>query len=128
MITKYKIFETLNDGTPNMNDFVIVECKIGINSFLPGTPEFYRVKNFTSLFDFLSNNIGNVFSIIKNEYVIQYTTNDIPNKLKIFFKDVSSNKKYSIMNEYAIHLKDIKYWSRDKNELETILEAKKYNL
>jgi len=132
MITKYKIFESVNNDKPKIGDYVIVDPR-------------YR-SDFTNgnLVKFLSENIGRV----KSDYFEDIYNNDgssykIEPVFEVEYDDVPTTKgvrKYFVKTPYygkastdryylnSVEMKFIQYWSESKEELELILQANKYNL
>jgi len=103
MITNFKLYEKLNDGMPEVGDYVI--CS----------------KSDFSSDEFVENNIGKILKDDKSNYYPYYITYDnIPDSLI----DRRVNKIATIL----FKRKDILYWSKDKEELEAILQTNKFNL
>lgn len=101
MITKFKLFENINEDEPEVGDYVLCE------------------EDEDTTFDFTKNKIGKYCmnsEDIDYPYYIEY--DNIPDNLQIFFTD---NCRLMMKNE-------IKYWSKDKNELEAILSTNKFNI
>ena len=113
MITKFKIYEVVYEPTGNdslkKGNYVICEE--------PAYPE---------LFNFLNNNIGEVinFSTKQQRYSIRYE--DVPNNLFTYF--YKSMRKSGLGGHRYFNFSDIKYYSDNKEELELLLQTKKYNL
>lgn len=106
-----KTFEALNQTEPNVGDYVIVSD--------------YDLLE-TELSSFLNNNIG---QLIKKTTSCGLTKNDCLNKIKYYdIPEEIRSKMYSNAGEINVYSKDIKYWSANKEELETILQAKKFNI
>ena len=83
MIIKYKIFEKLNQGEPEVGDYIIIKNKIG------------------------------------------QITNDFPPN--------SNNKPATYETKFDnqiwwISFDEIRYWSKDKKDLERVLKTKNYSL
>ena len=103
MITKIKIFESINEKSPEVGDWVICEefepmLEIGI---------------------FTSNNIGKFIKYDGNEaypYIIKF--DNIPKELETFF----SNNERNMLNE------EIKYWSKNIEDIQLILKTNKFNV
>ena len=109
MITKFKIYEAINQGKPEVGDYVICD------DILAEGP----VKNF------ILNNIGKYITYNKNthySYIIEY--DNIPNDIIQKFK----KNAFHGDNCKRMGIDEIKYWSKDKEELEEILAENKYNL
>jgi len=82
MIIKYKIFEKLNQGEPEVGDYIIIKNKIG------------------------------------------QITNDFPN---LNNKPATYETKFD--NQiWWISFDEIRYWSKDKKDLERVLKTKNYSL
>jgi len=97
--------ESLNEGNPEVGDYVI--CLNDNNS----SDGMYYEKG--SVYDiYLNNNIGKIISINDNRYLIEY--DDFP----------GWNGRESKQRRYF----DVTYWSKNKSELESILQTNKFNL
>lgn len=110
MIMRIKRFE---EHVPEVGDYVICE-------------EIFTSKDFNELCGFISNNIGQIKEIIRKNknfliYIILYEK--IPNNLKssTYFYGKNNNLRQMKRNEI------IKF-SKDRNELEEYLIAKRYGL
>ena len=103
MIINFKIFEAINKGKPEVGDWVICHNR-GRSTNLEFSSENY---------------IGKIIEL-KNKhfeedmFLIKYENEDLPETLKKV--PIYYSEKY------------IKYWSKNKEDLETILAANKYNL
>ena len=97
-----KSFE-MNNDTPSNGDYVICDnCQLKVNN----------IKR-----EFIFNNIGIINNIDEcGNYAIIYNDDD-------FYKN--GNYKYFT---YFCELKDILYWSNDRNELDMILKSNKFNI
>ena len=105
-----KIYESYN--APDLGDYAICDIYPG-GGFEP----------FKDLKDFLSNNIGIIirYPIYKDDnYIISY--NNLPKSLELYLTTTKNDKGFEISRD------EIKYYSKDKNKLETILQANKFNL
>ena len=114
MITKFNLI--VNEGKPEVGDYVICE------EIPQSTPKFL----YAEVIDFLKNNIGKIKGYDvdtdyegEGKYIVVY--NNIPLKLVTYF--MYANGKGRRMFE-----EDIKYWRKNREELETILAATKYNI
>jgi len=114
MITKFKIYEKLNVNEPEVGDYVI--C--------------YNYETDDVLFrdKFTSNNIGKLMEIqnlnhyneIEYSYMVKYDF--LPDELDwLNFKDLG---KYVL----SFYKNDIKYWSKNREDLEMILQTNKFNI
>lgn len=90
MITKFKIFETVNEGNPKIGDYAVVNLKLKKYNNMIGVG-----KIFAKSYDFFCINI---------KLPDGRTLNDI------FYEH------------------EIKYWSKNKKELEIYIKTQKYNL
>lgn len=131
MITKYKIFESINEGKPKVFDYVIVNLN-------------YRYNNTNGdLVKFLSENIGRIkkdyFDEIYNDdgsgsyvlkYVFEVEYDDVPSGIKKYFVKTPYYGRSSADRCYlnSVEEKFIQYWSENKEELEMVIGAKQYNL
>ena len=111
MITNFKLYEKLNDGDPDVGDYVI--CS---DSKFNNENEF--IKDKIGRIIKIDDNTNKTFPYTIFPYTITY--DNIPNLLM----------NYEIDNIRAIILsrKNIQYWSKDKKELEQILQANKFNI
>ena len=106
MITNFKMFETINENSPEIGDYVI--CN-EIDS------EFEDEINL-----FISNNVGEFvrFDIYDAKYPYYIYYENAPDNLKVYFFNNARNMR----------IDEISYWSKNKEELELILKSKKFNL
>lgn len=91
MITKFKLFENINEGEVQVGDYIL-----------------HKSRRDEGLYDILTTTIGQVLSI--NGYREARVRFDSP------------------INIMFIDLDRIEYWSKNREDLEAILAAKKYNL
>lgn len=114
MITRFKIFENINDGEPKVGDFVIIKTKD-----LPQLYNFYG--------DFIKTSIGRIWKIHSvNFFLIKYE--NIPKEIKDYFSYSDYSKGLNIGNSILVHKRDIIYWSKNKEDLDYIIDAKKFNI
>ena len=110
MITKFKIYEEINLNEPEVGDYIIAES----NDFL------------TDINEFTKNRIGILYNIFKPLYAddLSYTIiyDNIPKELDFYVFKVYDDEAISMNRE------DIKYWSKNKEDLEKILIANKFNI
>jgi len=105
-----KEFENLNNTKPEIGDYVL--CK----------------ENDFSMSNFLDCNIGKILEFVKKDngidsmYIIEYS--NVPRNLRYRFFPPNNNYNYLRFS----HIDNIEYWSKNKEDLEPILQAKKYNL
>jgi len=112
-----KMFENLNEL--QVGDYVACE----------DTRDYSRNKYYGNemgniLKKFIYNNVGEYFSIDKdvnysNPYYILVKYDNVPKELKRYFK----KNKTRYIQEY-----DIKFWSKNKEDVEAYIAEKKYNL
>lgn len=96
MITKFNLYESINNGKPKKGDYVIVDFRGDIIT-----------------------KIGQITYIKYNSYL----------PYLIEYDDDFNYYDYGLYDKYiSINLDEIKYWSKDKKELETLIQANKYNL
>jgi len=101
-----KTFENLNE--PQFGDYVFCE-EIAL----------YQICDFTS------KNVGRIVDIEDNKnnifcYIVAYY--DVPDNIKLYF---------DIRYEYLcrdMSIKEIKFWSKNKEDVELYIAEKKYNL
>ena len=113
MITKFKIYDSLKSRLetkkpPKVDDYVIASGK-------DFTGDFYDITRH-----YIDNTIGKILKITEHEpkYLVEY-----PNLPPAFYGEVTDNE-----NQIAFFTTEIIYWSDDKEKLEMILAANKYNL
>jgi len=108
MITKFKIYESINDGEPEIGDYVICD------------------PDFRNLFNFINNNIGQIINYpsTTDKYVIKYE--NVPESIYSFF-DVNISLSGHTYKRY-FQRDEIIYWSKNKEDLEHLIQSKKYNL
>ena len=102
-----KIYEELNNTKPKIGDYVI--CK----------------DYLTEVYNFVLNNIGQIIDIVSNyhgdQYVIKFE--NIPENIKNWFYNYNNDRNTRSYDE-----NEILYFSNNKEDLEIILQTKKYNL
>ena len=114
MITQFKIFESINQGEPQKDDYVI--CAID--------PSF----NSTGCIEFVRNMIGQVievnpsFAPIGKPYYIEYKNLEREMVIKCF--DVIHN----LNGSKHISREEILFWSPNKEDLEKILTQQRFDL
>jgi len=115
MITKFKIYEKL-ENKPELGDYVIV-------SILSDLIQTYNDDEQ----DFIENHIGKIVEIIKYPSTIYYAVEyDIP---KNFVPYPYYRTKYlGWRPAWQFERKDLKYISKNKEDLEDIIIAKKYGV
>jgi len=95
-----KTFEKINK--PKVGDYVI--CEI--------VDKYYKDS------DFVNSNIGEIVEI----NIDRFQNNRLP--VTVSYKDYQGK----IIDSINFEFDEIKYWSKDKSELEHIIASKKYNL
>jgi hypothetical protein len=114
MITNFKIFETVSTQ-PNLGDYVILFPK-------NGSSEALSVYN-----KFISENVGEIVEIRREHggtgYIYFVKFENIPEILS--FSHTNYFRKNNTSDYTTQHFR---YWSENKEELEAILSAEKYNL
>ena len=119
MITQFKIFENVNHGEPEVGDYVICHSHMDF---------FYEVNDFTK------TNIGEIIKIDSqvDKYKYEYDDNiDVIYMVK--YENVPKTLDFLVFKDYdcdsfVMYKDDIKYWSKNKEELEKVIEAEKYNI
>jgi len=108
-----KYIETYeNMSEPEIGDWVI--CK-DVNTF----------NEDNDIIDFIDNNVGQIIKITKIVYLIKYGIN--------FNKVEFEPESFGFPSDDGLGVRrfqrsEIKHWSKDKENLEAILAANKYNL
>jgi len=115
-----KGYKNLNNNEPMEGDYVICE-----------EDEYYPNYPIESVNTLIKNNIGRIITIEysyinKNNDRYYITYDNIPEECDDYFSDIYNNgfkfKTRDMLRE------EIKYWSKNKKDLEIILQANKYNL
>jgi hypothetical protein len=109
MITKFKIFEKLNE-LPKVGDFVLLNID--------------EYEDSAKIWRELTTHIGEIVKI-ETEH------GGMSDIYEIKFDDASDEIKERLLsrnNTVKIRIERFKYWSSDKNELEVKLNSEKYNL
>lgn len=108
MITKFKLFEELNEGEPKLGDYVIC-CE---------------QESGDDVFDnFLLQNIGQIIARNNGNYDYGIKYNDVPKEVLFYFGSQGKHKLVRPMTK-----DEIIYWSENKEDLEPYIQSKKYNL
>ena len=75
---------------------------------------------------FIENNIGEIIDLNRGyDYIVKY--NNIPKEIKDYFAHLD-NSIPPLQTARGMHKSEIKYKSKNKKDLESILLSKKYNL
>ena len=106
-----KAYEDMNTGEPEIGDYVI------INTLSP-TGERYLKQ---PLSDFINNNIGEIRWKEGGGIDVKYF--NIPEEIKRYFND---NPVVDYIRKFPVSR--VTHWSKNKEELEYLITAKKYNL
>ena len=102
MITNFKIFETVNQ-LPKIGDWLILRENFFPKWFWKNNSRIFQIKK-----------INKEHGCNSYEYTIEINDKGI--------------KEYGIGNSRKISITDFDFWSSDKEELESIIAANKYNL
>lgn len=97
------------DDVPKVNDFVICNIK-NADHDSEDTVEFKK---------FVNNNIGHIILVNNHRLITHYE--NIPNEISSYFT-------YNGGDSTHLYLHEIKYFSDKKEDLEVIINSKKYNL
>lgn len=110
MIVKFKLYESINQGEPEVGDYVICHER-GIDD---------------ELTDFEDSHIGQIvrddYDLEEFSYLVKY---DYPENLTSFFNSSCAGDDKGAR---AFGRWEIKYWSKNREDLEHIISAKQYNL
>ncbi len=101
MITKFKMFENINESEPKIGDYVI--CKT-------------RNPEKTAFKEYVDNNIGRIMNEFKDDSY--FYGKDIKNYIVRFTNPTT----------YTFNKDQILYWSKNKEDMKDIQQANKYNL
>lgn len=125
MITKFKIFENLNQGQIEVGDFVL--CQIDYNSLsVPGRLSEINNALLTHIgtVNKISEYPNNIFKDWK--YYIKFKIDKDEDFWYCFtFNGNEKNENYKII---GIKENEIKYWSKNKEDLDVIVKSIQYNL
>lgn len=112
MITNFKLFESLN-RPPQNGDYVLIDYEQYDHGFHKPWHDFYI------------SNIGQIinFDFDSNSYKIKFQMTELP---KDFPRGYFRIEDGNYTENY--YLKNLKYWSEDKEDIETLLSKDKYNL
>ena len=101
MITKFKLYEAVNQGEPEIGDYAI---------FSPDIPPYNA-----EFGEYINNYIGKIIKM--DDWLLDVEYENMPEKF-----NVHKNNIRQIPTDY------IKYWSSNKEDIEEILATNKYNL
>jgi len=111
-----KTYEKVYVDRPEIDDWAIVHLSQNIddelNKFIKSNIGKIVDIGYETIEDYRGNQHKSQF------YVLNYDT-EIPKNIKIWFQDD---------NNIAFETHEIKYWSKDREDLELIIAANKYNL
>ena len=120
MITKFKIYEELNAGEPEVGDWVIVNKKNYPTAFNP------------KKYDFVNSSIGYIWKKpAVNLYLVKYFDIPVDQEQHFLYTDGFNTGPIPhpmIGNSMQLSIGDIVYWSKNKEDLEHVIQAKKYNI
>jgi len=112
MIKYFKIFETVNQGEPEVGDFVICKKRNKI-------PTLNLDPNFN---DFISSNIGKIISFDElNGYSVHF--DDVPYEIRYnfgFWQPLYRTGRILTFN--------LLYWSKNREDLLPFIQANKFGL
>jgi len=123
MITKFQIFEKINIGEPIPDDYVICGPMGRVNA--------NKFPNIDALNSYITTHIGRVANMYENNRankgcVIEYNFDTIPVELIDDYFHLWRGSDHP--NFYRTELDDIQYWSNNKEDLESILKGKQFDL
>jgi hypothetical protein len=110
-----KLYEELNAKIPQIHDYVLcVESEYEDETIN---------ESEINLNNFISSNIGIIIDMVKTDVKFKYDYHikyeNVPDDISMYFE--YDNTRWSVKS-------DIIHWSKDREDLETLLTAKKYNL
>ena len=115
--TYIKTYETHDANKPEIGDWAIVHVSPNMDDEL----DVFLKKNIGKIVnignEIESTNIQNSWWSPSEYYVLNYDT-EIPKEIDIWFHN----------NNISFYTNEIKYWSKNKEDLEAIITADKYNL
>jgi hypothetical protein len=107
-----KLYEELNVHEPKVGDWVILQLhSIDFLTVLANN-ENEKFNNYINI------HIGKIVSYMKNSYM----------EYGIFYENFPEIFEDLYRNPVPVHTAQIKYWSKNKEELQFIIDANKYNL
>jgi hypothetical protein len=121
MIVNFKIYEKI-DQKPKVGDYVLIKISEidALNKFPWIRDEIIKTNNF------INNNIGKIIYIEENIINVRYT--NIPKKIRKYFNYVNLEGSRNRIGWKSFNYRFINEFGETKEELETKLQAKKYNL
>jgi len=112
MITKFKIYESIDIGEPELGDYVI--CDESVEPILS---------------DWLKANIGRAITTENRNGCIfdVYYDNEPPGNISFYFQ---GPKMFKLKERYYRPMRrdEILHWSKNKKDLDFFIDAIKYNL
>ena len=110
-----KKFESLDE--PQVGDYVACEesWMFAVSEFISNNVGIFKFK-----YDFDNSEYAVKYDFDNSEYVIEY--DNIPEEFLDYFDHLESGDCRDMTRD------EIKFWSKDKSEVEDYIEAKKYNL
>jgi len=109
MVTNFKKFESINIQ-PKVGDYVIADRASYIDN----------IRN-----DVFHISVGKLINIYESIYEVEYI---LPRYIFMMYGFENKTRNGIHYSTFNFRLNDIKYNSKDKEELEAILASKKYNL
>lgn len=118
MITLFKIFESITTP-PKIGDYVLIDSNLFHN--------YYRNELFC---EYINSNIGQVIEIKITQDRFKFNENSVVVKFENIPKELSffGDNFFDRNNNRTCSISTLKCWSSNKEELETLITAKKYNL
>ena len=128
-----KTYESLN--VPEIGDYVI--CKD--NTVLHHNNQHYKNSTNLQFLDFISTHVGQIVKIdVSHEFFVRYDDDPPINLMDYAFYEKNRSIIWDIKSAKIIYDKytnitsfkkeEILYWSKDKKEVEAMIEGDKYNL
>jgi len=117
MITKFRIFES-NEDEPKLGDYVI--CNESETEFGSISSDNYRFQ----VDEFLSKNVGQIIELIEDdrcEFLVQF--NNVPDDIAPIYFNHGNKDGCRKMSR-----SEIEFWNSDREVLEVMVDAEKYNL
>jgi len=109
MITKFKLYESVDVGTPELGDYVI--C--------------YEDDDSSKLLDWLKTVIGKIIKVNDDDVICKFDVKyeNFPEDIETYFYEEYYGERYRPMKDV-----EILHWSKNKEDLEIFLDSNKYNL
>lgn len=115
MITKFELYENFKEIPPSIGYYVIIE---------KDNDDDFDDNNYIN---YINTSIGYIWkSPGESTHIVKY--NNIPDNIKQYFQYSDYSDGLKIGNSVITNNDEIKYWSKDKEDLIPFIQSNKYNL